>query len=149
MAERTGQSLNADKELGILIPEQTITIQGEKIVVHELTFKQGLELSGAVSVLVNATLDRLAGFQDKLPESYFDELQQVFAEHLGAMQHVMSASCNRPIEWVEGLNDADGQLLLMATWLVNKDFFFRRLGTKAALMGQARAASASAKSGLH
>ena len=123
MTEKTGQALTPEQELGILLPEHTLTIQGRPITLRELSFRQGLQLAVPVGVLVQCIADRLLQFQDKPPVSYFDELLQVFAAHLEETQQIMAACCGEPLTWAQGLNDADGQVVLLEVdgevWRVN------------------------------
>jgi len=150
MAEKPGPDLTPEQEIGVLLPEHTLTIQGRPIALRELSFRQGLQLAVPVGVLVQGIADRLLQYQDQPPASYFDELMQIFAAHMEETQQVMAACCGEPLDWVRELNDADGQAVLLGTWLVNKDFFFRRLQTRvlAGRLGKA-AASPSPRSSVH
>ena len=59
----------------------------------------------------------------------------LLADHHETALQLVAASIDRDMAWMEGLNDKDGQELLMVWWAVNGPFFVRSV--KRAKLAQA------------
>lgn len=114
-----------ESELQTLLPEATVTIDGGKVTLHEYTFTEGLQVDRIAQPLIDG-LQHL--FLDGDAEDLaISELSAVFGEHPQIMVQMLAISTGQPEEWVAGLDDNSGQVLLMAWWTVNRHFFVRRL----------------------
>lgn len=135
------KSENAN-DLEILAPDREITLTtGEKVTVREYGFMEGLRIQNLAAGLLE-DLTRL--FLDE-PEKAQDlaVLEEVFSRHSYVIADLMALSAGKDREWVEGLNDTDGQVLMMSWWSVNTGFFVRRLVAAAATrQGSVMAANA-------
>lgn len=116
--------MDSAEELEILIPEREITVAGKTVTVREFSFMEGLRLAVVVSPMVS---DMEALFSDSKAEVDVMTLQTLFANHSDALMKLMAVATSLDASVIEGLNDNDGQLLLMTFWAVNKGFFVNRL----------------------
>lgn len=126
------------QEAEILLPERRLTIGGEVITIHEFTFRQGLELAAEVDAVTGSITEELADMDGQPDTSYVAKLQKAFGREYAATLQLMAACCGRDAAWVEALDESDSTNLLMGMWLVNKDFFMRRLRVKINAMLEAR-----------
>ena len=152
MAEGTEEGVSTPAgadDLDVLCPDRDLHLQGEQITVREYSFAQGLKLAPQLSLLT-AALEQIASSDDS-----DDSLMEVaFAGEADAVLDLMAASCGKSRAWVEALPDDDGRALMFTWWLVNKDFFVRRLLLRQALSAGDRMADPdpdkdSAASSLH
>lgn len=118
-----------DDELEILMSDRQLTLNGEPVNVKEISFKQGLVLGIKVKPMI-VELETL--FEGENADPDMDELGALFAKHNDLFFELISSSIDRPIEWIEALNDTEGQMLTMTFWSVNRDFFTSRLVARAA-----------------
>ncbi|HEX7113197.1 MAG TPA: DUF6631 family protein, partial [Mizugakiibacter sp.] len=129
-------------DLAILHPEREATIAGERIVMREYGFVEGLRLQP----LVQPILDGLA--DTALRDGHLDvgAAARIFALHDEAIVTLIARACDRDEAWVQQLSDADGQALLFLWWETNLGFFVRRVGQvlTARAIEAVRQASASA-----
>jgi hypothetical protein len=124
------------QDLEILFPEREIAIDGERIVLREYTFMEGLRIGREHAALLADLRDLFLGAGGEAsPEIEIDALTGVLAAHAGSLVALMALASGREPAWIESLSDAHGQDLLMAWWGVERDFFGRRLA--AAAVGRA------------
>jgi hypothetical protein len=144
--------IDQPNELETLIPEQEIEIAGLTITLHEYTFMEGMQVDAVAAPVI----DGLSGiFLDRPPgEDHFplSALAAVFGEHQEILVKMLAIASGMTKAWVRSLSDADGQLLLMTWWTVNKYFFVRRLvqemaGLQAAQRAHERSLGESASPG--
>lgn len=125
-ADPSDPDLAAD--LDILIPDRELVLStGETVKVHEYTFMEGLKVDAAAVGLIMALQQLFYRNVDGDQDFHLQELIAVFARDPAIIAELLALSCAHDSAWVEGLADADGQLLLMAWWGVNRNFFVRRL----------------------
>jgi hypothetical protein len=112
-----------ESDLDTLFPERTAIIDGRDVVMREYGFVESLRLSTAIAALVDAMAGvALAGnFQD------IDSLRVAFGDQADAVLQLIAAACDQPLTWVQGLDAAPGEQLMMLWWGVNTDFFLRRV----------------------
>lgn len=152
----TGQHSPAN-DVATLAPEQSLRIGGEVITVRPFGFLEGVSLQAIVAPIVNDLADMaetrppLAGFAGEHGEAEgeagpdpdqstdLDHLDHIFATHIDTLVTLMALVTGKPEDWVRGLDDASGQALLLTFWTVNRDFFTRRLLSRAVLRRHARA----------
>ena len=115
------------EDLEILFPERQMTIAGESITVKEFGFAESLRLDPFVADFVTGIRDRLDSHKAAEPTSYMNDVVVVFGEHPDAALELVAAACGKPIHWAAGLSAKDGQMALMAMWVVNANFFMQRL----------------------
>lgn len=128
-------------DVEILSPDQEITIDGRVVLVREYRFFEGLKLRARARPFFDDlySLFVLAG-----PAPSFDDVSDLLGEHEAAVVDMVALSTGCEPEWIRGLDDQDGDTLLVTWWLVNAGFFIRRVMRRAA---QERLASASQSAG--
>ena len=112
------------------MPERTVTVDGKKVTVRELTFLQGLTLSPVLQGLIQ-DLDGLFDTGEDTPD--LDAVVAVCGRHQAAFVEAMAVATEKPVDWFAALPDADGEALLLTFWTVNRSFFTRRLVRRRAL----------------
>lgn len=120
-------------DLATLAPDGEITIAGEKIVVREYRFMEGLRLKVTARPFFDGLYDMLGGDQprqDDKPPSFEDVLALV-VENEQIVAGMVATSVDRPLDWLEGLSEADGDALMLTWWSVNSGFFFRSVFRRA------------------
>lgn len=125
------------EDLAILHPNRELAIAGELITVNEYGFALGLRLQSVLIPLVNSLADLV---ERGLIGSY-DAVISTFGEHADQVEVAIGASIGRTPEWVGGLSDADGSLLIDTWWMVNQPFFLRRVRTTLGIRMEARSRS--------
>jgi len=111
-------------DLAILYPERKTTIAGRSITMREYGFVEGMQLSALVEPVADALSDVAFAAGESLTPA---ALRPAFAGHLDAVTTLIAAACDQSVEWVRGLDDADGQALMLLWWVTNADFFVRRV----------------------
>lgn len=115
---------DADNDLALLFPDETITIGGEAIVVREFRYREGLEAAALARPIFAGLRAMVTGPDTKLaPES----LDALIAAHPEVWLKLVSISCGKPVEWLAGLPDREAMKLQIAFWGANSSFFTRRL----------------------
>lgn len=115
---RQQRRTDEDADLGILIALDVLEIGGEEITVREYSLMESLCHRKLFAPLIEALRER--SFDDGL-EGVLD----VLGDHAEAVAKMVSISCGKPVEWVQGLPTSDGESLLFSWWTVNSDFFVR------------------------
>lgn len=131
-----GASPEAD-DLEVLHPERVATIAGREVTVREYGFVEGLRLQSLVGPIV-ADLEGLLGAG--LPS--LEAVLELLGRHAEAVARLMAVAADVDEEWVNGLSQDDGYLLMMLWWGANGPFYLRR----AAMQRMAAAARAGATS---
>jgi hypothetical protein len=110
-------------DLATLFPERTTTIADRVVVMREYSFVESLHLSAPIAGLVDAMAGvALAGnFHD------IDSLRTAFGEQADNVLQLIAAACDQPLGWVQALDAASGEQLMLLWWGVNTDFFLRRV----------------------
>lgn len=110
-------------DLSILEPDQTIPIAGRSVTVREYGFVEGLK----IRPITRPLLDALQKFLDASPGKQFDidEVVDVLATHHEDVVTLMAISADVEREWVAGLEQEPGMLLMYIWWTVNGPFFMR------------------------
>jgi hypothetical protein len=114
---------NYENDLAILHPDRVQTIAGVRVTMREYGFVEGMQLSHLVEPVATALSDAASTGELLTPGA----LRPVFAGHLAAVTTLIATACDQPEAWVRGLNDADGQALILLWWVTNADFFVRRV----------------------
>lgn len=131
-------------DLEILYPDQEIELGGERLVVREFRYREGLEAVALARPLfagLRALIDSKPG--EVAPE----DLDALIGEHREMWLTLVAKSCGRDLEWVAALPDGQAMALQMAFWGANSGFFTRRLLFGAAVAaGLAKNRSSSPKS---
>lgn len=107
----------------ILFPNAELEIGGDQVTVREFGFMESLKLEP----LATPIIDALAGIAQDWESVTEKEVLYVIAEHDLAYAKLIAASIDRPLEFVQGLDDADGMAVASTFWRVNQGFFVRRL----------------------
>lgn len=113
-------------DIDILFPERSVTLTtGEVVEVHEFSMREGMQANAFAYPLI-AALENL--FDGAAAEDVGTHLiDKAFGEHADIMLRCTAMATGKPQDWLDALNDEDGQRLTHAVWSVNKDFFIRRL----------------------
>ncbi|MBS0212308.1 MAG: hypothetical protein JSR26_03890 [Proteobacteria bacterium] len=125
-------------DLEILHPERTLSVGGREVTVREYGFLEGLRLASAAQPLVDALA--AAALADPNGQLGLDAVTTVLSASPEALIACVARAADVEPAWVEALDDADGQLLLLTWWLVNSGFFVRRVLRAVALAQASRAA---------
>lgn len=110
-------------ELNILIPDQTLTICGVEVTVHEYTLAEQLQHRQPLKAISEGFMDAMNAKPDA--EVSIDELYDVLGANWDAVLQAVAVSCGRSVEWVAGLTGDDSESLLLIWWGVNAAFFTR------------------------
>lgn len=102
--------------------DETITLQGEVVTIHELTYVEAVK----ATALARPILDQLKGFIEG-GQLETGNLEIILAEHADNWMELLALATGREIEWIAQLSDTDGLCLMMAFWRVNGNLFIRRL----------------------
>ena len=122
-AAREREPLTPEQEAKILFPDAELEINGEKITVREFGFIEASKLQRTAEPIIEA-LARLGMDADNVKT---EDFANAVADNIEAFTILIAKACDKPVEWVEGLSDQDGNLLSAAFWEVNSGFFVRRL----------------------
>ena len=114
------------KDVEVLFPDQEIHLAGEKIVVRELRLGEEMRHHAALAAIADA-FAVFAQDKDMLDDEAINHIIDFLGQNWAQVAPVISASCGKPVEWIESLSSKDGAMLLMTWWSVSKDFFVRRL----------------------
>ena len=117
-----------ENDLQALMPDMDVEIDGENVTVREYRFKEGLQIAAKAKDFLN-DLEHLFLQDDGQAVDEVDliDLQSLFGTHEDLITWLVSKSCDKSVEWVNGLSDSDGMALLNVWWTVNQPFFTRRL----------------------
>lgn len=109
-------------ELAVLQPNRTLPIGGRTVTVREMGFFESLRLHSDIAALV-------ANLVDQTEDGNVDlaRLHLVCAQQPAATIALLAQACDQPVEWVQALSGAHGDLLLLTFWAVNADFFLQRV----------------------
>lgn len=123
-------------DLEILHPERELTIKGRKLCVREYGFIEGLRLRPLLQPFLD-DLHSIALNEDRVPDlSEVTVLLGVYADLV--VQAVAKAADVEP-DWINGLSQDEGELLLMAWWGANGPFFVRTVVRRILIKKQAQA----------
>lgn len=109
-------------DLSVLYPDVTLPIAGRDVTVREYGFIEGLQLRPKMAPMI-ADLDRLFTTGEALVEDILDML----GNHVDLVRLAIAQSTRTDVDWVGGLNDADGDLLVNTWWGVCGPFFMRQV----------------------
>lgn len=129
MARKLERQVPADSgadDLEILHPERVVVIGGRTVTVREYGFVEGLRLRPLMQGLLDGLHQLTADGQELTLEGV---LGLVSAE-LEPVLELVTIAAGVERGWLDELNDADGQLLLLAWWGANGPFFVRQLQTR-------------------
>lgn len=126
----TAAEPTAAEDLAVLFPDVDVTVRdpdtGEAVplTVRELRFLEGLRLVATYQPLVSAIAASADGNDEGIDEG---AIAAALTEHAEAWIACIAQATGQEAAWLARLSDADGQVLSLAMWSANKDFFGRRL----------------------
>ena len=139
----TAPAKGAVVEVGTLHPERELVLAGRLVVLHEYGHAQGMRLAPLFKPFqdmlysIVAASDAPPGFEvvtevlDANPE-----VSMAMIAHSAVDRNLtrpeQNAQYQEFLEWMETLDDTDGYSLSMAWWLVNVNFFIKRVLRRAA-----------------
>lgn len=132
------------EEQEVLHPERTPLINGRHLVVREYGFVEGMKLQAMFKPFLK---DLFAQFSRSAGPPPANAVREVMADHAVAVQWMIAQAISpeededAPKEfidtvrengkWVARLGEDDGDVLMSVWWVVNKNFFSRRLREQA------------------
>lgn len=119
-------------DLEVLFDENTLDIEGERIVVREYRYLDGLRAAAIARPILAGLrehIESLEGPEDLAPEV----IDALIGEHYMVWLELIALCVDRSPEWVGSLPDSAGQRLSLAFWGANANFFTRRLVVSAAV----------------
>ena len=119
----------SQEDLAVLHPERTFTLAGREITVREYGHIEGLRLLAWAKPFTDDLYATIAR-GSKAPS--VAAMAALLSTHADLVRDMVAHAADVEPAWVEGLNDVDGDLLVMAWWQVNAGFFIRRLLARAA-----------------
>lgn len=119
------EAVSPAEEAAVLMPEQHVDAGGETLTVRELSFAEGLRLGPMLRPLIEA-LDVVLADTAARPEA----ILAAFEDQAEVVMAAVATVTGKGREWLDGLEDADGQALLLAFWQANMGFFVRRLAMR-------------------
>ncbi len=114
----------AERDLEILHPERDIEVGGINVTVREYGFVEGLKLRETAAPFMEA-LYRLAHSSGAAPS--FGAVEEMLVEHSGSVLELIARAADVDRAFIDSLSDEDGYLLMQTWWLVNANFFIRRV----------------------
>lgn len=108
-------------DLAIMFPDQTLTLNGEELLVREYRFVEGTRLLPVAAPII----ERLRKCKD-VSNITVAELDEIAAEYIDNIVYLISVSIDAEPEWIENLNLEDGQTLLLKWWQVNSPFLLKK-----------------------
>ena len=112
----------ASNDLAVLQPNRTLPIGERMVTVREIGFFESLRLHSDIAALVAELVDQTEDGSIDLAR-----LHLVCAQQPTATIALLAQACDQPVEWVQALSGAHGDLLLLTFWAVNADFFLQRV----------------------
>lgn len=114
----------ASSDLEILHPEAQLILAGRPIVVREYGYVEGLRLLTWAKPFVD---DLQAAFDGATAAPRAAAIEALLIRHVDLLSRMVAQAADVEPEWVEGLGQADGDLLTAVWWSVNAPFFCRRV----------------------
>lgn len=113
-------------DLAILNPPAIkLTLAGVDVVCREYGFIEELKLRNISQPFIDDLMLLLINSDANSGDIDVREMDAVLAKHFDAIGVLMAHAINQPVEFVNALNIADGNLLLNAWWSANGPFFTR------------------------
>lgn len=113
-------------DLAVLNPDATVTITGRELTVREYRFVHGLRVRAKARGLVK---DLRA--QMDTGEMLTEDVVDVLATHEALVRELMvEAIDGADADWIDGLDDADGETVLLTWWGVCGPFFIRQIARR-------------------
>lgn len=114
---------SAVDELAVLFPNQLLEIGGKTIEVCEYTLLQQMQHRARFEPFVQA----LRALLNENSDFTFDHIQDCIASHYEDVFFLVGLSINEPVSFIENLKGEEADALLAAWWVVNSDFFVKRV----------------------
>lgn len=123
-------------DLEVLHPERRATIAGCEVTVREYGFVEGLRLQPLVEPII-ADLQGLLG--SGVPS--LEAVLAILGQHADTVVALMAVAADVDEEWIAGLSQDDGHLLLMLWWGANGPFYLRSAAMRRLAAARAGATS--------
>ncbi|MBV6779281.1 hypothetical protein KWH04_01170 [Xanthomonas campestris pv. trichodesmae] len=138
----------------MLAPQRDVAVGGRLVTVREYSYFEGLRLLPQIKPFLDDLQVQFSGASAPA----IDAIAELLATHVDLVQHLvaraiaptqpdayaMDVAIEQQKQWMETLNEAEGDLLVLTWWMVNSPFFIRRVLRAAA---QAALAARSAGAG--
>lgn len=113
----------AKDELNILFPNAKINIAGVEVEVKEYTLLQQLQHHEKLMPFIHSLRETMA---DKT-SFRLDKLMSCISQNYQDVLELVALSTNQPVDFIQNLKGEEAESLLMLWWIVNNDFFTRRV----------------------
>lgn len=131
-------------DLAVLLPDVPIELAGRKLTVREYRFMQGMQVRAKAKPLI----DDLAAFvATGNADAGLEDYVELLAKHAELVRELMVESVEgADAAFIDGLNEGDGETLLMTWWGVCGRFFVQVVAARLRdrLLAQLRRNAASA-----
>ncbi len=97
--------------------------------VREYRFFEGLQMHAQAKGFFE---DLYAMFEQSSAAPSFDDVADLIGAHQDDVVKMVATSTGCEPEWILGLDDQDGDALMLTWWLANAGFFIRRVMRRAA-----------------
>jgi len=109
-------------DLDILHSERYLTLSHRDLIVREYSFVEGLQLRALAKPFADALRDAIAEGETFA----FERIEALIGDHYDVVLQLVAISADVDRDFINGLNDNDGNLLLMAWWGACGPFFLRQ-----------------------
>lgn len=133
-AKRRANTEDAEQDLDILHPERTATIGGQRIRVREYEFAEGLRLRPYLQPLLDDLHQQMVKADRRL---CIEEIVGLLGSHADIVVTAIAKAADREPEWVAGLTQDEGDLLMAMWWGANGPFLERTVLRRVILEQQA------------
>lgn len=114
---------SAADELNVLFPDQRLEIGGKSIEVREYTLLQQMQYRDKFEPFIQSLRALLSSNE----ELTFDAVQACIAKHYDDVFTLIGIATGESQSFIQNLKGEDADALLAAWWVVNSDFFVKRV----------------------
>jgi hypothetical protein len=131
-------------DMEVLHPERELQLAGQAVVVREYGNVEWLRLLPRAEPLVATIAQALQA--DESPT--YEQALRTIAEHVDGLLPLIAQAVDRDLAWIDTLEPAEVELLLMTWWGVNAHFFVQRAINRVAVATRTSEARAAALAGV-
>ena len=133
MSDDRAQKEIAD-ELEILSPDLDLQVGGKAITVRELTYFERLRLAPATRPLIRSIAEAMAEQGEATPAALFKAIE----DNAELFIRIACMVTGLDEAGFDALTEGEGEQLITAVYIVNRDFFGSRIGRAVYLLSKAK-----------